>query len=63
MSATHWVRCLPRPSTTCCGAVTDVDGVIGEAPCLEPSAAAGFDVDEAEVVFWGTCANCRTSGR
>jgi Fur family transcriptional regulator, stress-responsive regulator len=44
-----------------CGAVTDVDCIVGEAPCLEPSAPAGFEVEEAEVVFWGTCANYRTS--
>jgi Fur family ferric uptake transcriptional regulator len=43
-----------------CGAVVDVDCVIGEAPCLEPSDVAGFDLDESEVVFWGTCPNCRT---
>lgn len=43
-----------------CGSVVDVDCVVGHAPCLEPSAAQGFSVDEAEVVFWGTCASCRT---
>ncbi len=42
-----------------CGAVADVDCAVGEAPCLEPSGPAGFDVDEAEVVFWGTCPGCR----
>lgn len=44
-----------------CSGVTDVDCVVGEAPCLNPSDLAGFDVDEAEVVFWGTCSNCRTA--
>ena len=42
-----------------CGSVNDVDCVVGEAPCLEPSDHLGFDVDEAEVVFWGVCAECR----
>ena len=42
-----------------CGRVTDVDCVVGDAPCLHPSAAAGFEIDEAEVVFWGTCNECR----
>jgi Fe2+ or Zn2+ uptake regulation protein len=46
-----------------CGAIGDVDCVIGEAPCLDPSDLGGFAVDEAEVVFWGTCADCRASGR
>jgi Fur family ferric uptake transcriptional regulator len=42
-----------------CGHITDVDCVTGAAPCLEPIEAAGFAVDEAEVTFWGLCANCR----
>jgi Fe2+ or Zn2+ uptake regulation protein len=46
-----------------CGAVADVDCAVGAAPCLVPSAAAGFVVDEAEVVFWGLCRDCRTGGR
>ena len=41
-----------------CGAVADVDCAVGAAPCLAPSDAAGFAVDEAEVVFWGLCAGC-----
>jgi Fur family ferric uptake transcriptional regulator len=46
-----------------CGAVTDIDCVVGQAPCLEPSDSAGFDIDEAEVVFWGTCSDCRSAGK
>ena len=45
-----------------CGLVADVDCVVGAAPCLAPSDAAGFAVDEAEVVFWGLCADCQRSG-
>ena len=41
-----------------CGAVVDVDCAVGAAPCLAPSDAAGFVVDEAEVVFWGLCRDC-----
>jgi Fe2+ or Zn2+ uptake regulation protein len=44
-----------------CGTVADVDCVVGDSPCLSPSDVAGFDVDEAEVVFWGTCADCRAA--
>ena len=44
-----------------CGAVADVDCAVGAAPCLSPSHAAGFVVDEAEVVFWGLCSNCQNS--
>jgi Fe2+ or Zn2+ uptake regulation protein len=41
-----------------CGRTEDVDCVVGVAPCLEPSASAGFEIDEAEVVFWGYCPDC-----
>jgi Fur family ferric uptake transcriptional regulator len=41
-----------------CGGVTDLDCVIGAAPCLTPSDLNGFRVDEAEIVFWGTCSLC-----
>src|SRR3954470_16730081 len=44
-----------------CGAVADVDCAVGAAPCLEPSDAAGFVVDEAEVVFWGLCRECQSA--
>ena len=42
-----------------CGRVTDVDCVVGDAPCLRPTDAGGFEIDEAEIVFWGTCSECR----
>jgi Fur family ferric uptake transcriptional regulator len=42
-----------------CGAVADVDCAVGAAPCLSPPDAAGFVVDEAEVVFWGLCSTCQ----
>lgn len=41
-----------------CGAVADVDCTVGHAPCLVPSADAGFVVDTAEVTFWGLCPAC-----
>ncbi|SDX82720.1 Fur family transcriptional regulator, ferric uptake regulator [Modestobacter sp. DSM 44400] len=46
-----------------CGDVADVDCAVGAAPCLTPSDAAGFVVDEAEVVFWGLCAGCQVARR
>ena len=42
-----------------CGITADVDCVIGSAPCLAPSSAHGFAVDEAEVIFWGLCPDCQ----
>jgi Fur family ferric uptake transcriptional regulator len=41
-----------------CGRVDDVDCVSGSAPCLSPHDAHGYDIAAAEVVFWGTCAQC-----
>lgn len=41
-----------------CGRVVDVDCAIGSAPCLTAADAAGYEVDEAEVVYWGRCAAC-----
>jgi Fe2+ or Zn2+ uptake regulation protein len=44
-----------------CGAVTDIDGVVGAAPCLTASRDSGFLIDEAEVIFWGRCRACVTA--
>lgn len=42
-----------------CGTVADVDCAVGEAPCLDPSDTHGFELDEAEVTFWGLCPACQ----
>lgn len=41
-----------------CGALVDVDCVVGSAPCLTAADAAGYTIDEAEVIFWGMCSPC-----
>jgi Fur family ferric uptake transcriptional regulator len=41
-----------------CGRTVDVDCALGEAPCLTPNDDAGFEVDEAEVIYWGQCPDC-----
>jgi len=41
-----------------CGKTVDVDCILGAAPCLTAGSAAGFEVDEAEVIFWGRCPEC-----
>jgi Fur family ferric uptake transcriptional regulator len=41
-----------------CGAITDVDCAVGHAPCLTASEDHGFVIDEAEVIYWGLCADC-----
>jgi len=43
-----------------CGAIADVDCAVGHAPCLTASDGHGFVVEEAEVVYWGTCPDCAT---
>ena len=45
-----------------CGAVVDVDCAVGDAPCLEPSSASGYVIDEAEIIYWGLCPACRAAG-
>lgn len=42
-----------------CGRVVDVNCAIGAAPCLTPSDRMGYEIDEAEVVYWGRCPECR----
>jgi Fur family transcriptional regulator, stress-responsive regulator len=42
-----------------CGATSDVDCVVGAAPCLEPAETHGFLLEEAEVTFWGLCPTCQ----
>jgi Fur family ferric uptake transcriptional regulator len=44
-----------------CGTIADVDCAVGETPCLTASDDHGFVLDEAEVVYWGTCPACRTA--
>jgi Fur family ferric uptake transcriptional regulator len=41
-----------------CGAIADVDCAVGDAPCLTASDDDGFEIDEAEVVYWGRCPAC-----
>ena len=43
-----------------CGAVVDVDCAVGERPCLTAADDAGYQIDEAEVIYWGTCPDCLT---
>lgn len=47
-----------------CGSIGDVDCAVGDAPCLAASddggIPEGFEFDEAEVIYWGTCPECST---
>jgi Fur family ferric uptake transcriptional regulator len=44
-----------------CGVTVDVDCAVGQVPCLTASDDHGFLIDEAEVIYWGTCPTCRTA--
>ena len=43
-----------------CGAIADVDCAVGDAPCLIAADDHGYALDEAEVIYWGTCPECST---
>jgi Fe2+ or Zn2+ uptake regulation protein len=46
-----------------CGTIEDVDCSVHERPCLDPGTGHGFEVDEAEVTFWGLCPDCQARRR
>jgi Fur family transcriptional regulator, stress-responsive regulator len=43
-----------------CQRVVDVDCAVGAAPCLTASDDHGYEIDEAEVAYWGLCPTCLT---
>lgn len=46
-----------------CGQMVDVDCAVHAAPCLTPPEGTGYEVDEAEVVYWGRCPQCIAADR
>jgi Fur family ferric uptake transcriptional regulator len=44
-----------------CGAIADVDCAVGDTPCLTASDGSGYEIDEAEVIYWGRCPECASS--
>ena len=41
-----------------CNRMVDVDCAVGYTPCLTAADASGYEVDEAEVIYWGRCPEC-----
>jgi len=41
-----------------CGAIADVDCAVGYTPCLTAAGDSGYEIDEAEVIYWGRCPEC-----
>lgn len=46
-----------------CGRTADVDCAVGSAPCLTAADDMGYEIDEAEVIYWGRCPECRSQAR
>lgn len=44
-----------------CGETVDAECATGKAPCLSVDDARGYMIDEAEVIYWGTCPKCLAS--
>jgi Fe2+ or Zn2+ uptake regulation protein len=46
-----------------CARVVDVDCAVGATPCLTAADDMGYEIDEAEVAYWGRCSKCQDEGR
>ena len=46
-----------------CGRLVDIDCATGAAPCLTASDDMGYEIDEAEVAYWGRCPECVAQSR
>ena len=46
-----------------CGRMVDVDCAVGETPCLTAAEDSGYEIDEAEVIYWGRCPDCVAATR
>ena len=42
-----------------CGKMYDIDCAVGVTPCLTAKDDHGFEIDEAEVIYWGRCPACQ----
>jgi Fur family ferric uptake transcriptional regulator len=42
-----------------CGCMIDIDCAVGSAPCLTAADDKGYEIHEAEVVYWGRCPDCQ----
>jgi Fur family ferric uptake transcriptional regulator len=41
-----------------CREMVDVDCAVGETPCLTAADDSSYEIDEAEVIYWGRCPAC-----
>src|SRR3990170_6801700 len=41
-----------------CSRMVDVDCAVGATPCLTAADDSGYEIDEAQVIYWGRCPEC-----
>ncbi len=46
-----------------CRRMIDVDCAVGATPCLTAADDSGYEIDEAEVIYWGRCPECVAASR
>lgn len=46
-----------------CGKTADVDCAVGDTPCLTAADDSGYQIEEAEVIYWGTCPECQAESQ
>jgi Fe2+ or Zn2+ uptake regulation protein len=46
-----------------CRRMVDVDCAVGYTPCLTAADDSGYEIDEAEVIYWGRCPECVAADR
>ncbi len=46
-----------------CGRVADVECAVGDAPCHTAADDNGYEIDEAEVAYWGRCPECAAKAK
>lgn len=44
-----------------CGRLVDVECAVGSAPCLAAADDMGYEIDSAEVIYWGLCPDCSST--
>ncbi len=45
-----------------CSQVVDVACAVGDTPCLTAADSSDYEIDEAEVIYWGRCPACAAAG-
>ena len=46
-----------------CNQMVDVDCAVGYTPCLTAADDSDYEIDEAEVIYWGRCPTCLKNER